>query len=581
MPPNRMPRMGWASLCLPIVALFPGDATIGRGESPSVPTDAAIEFEDATAESGIGFVHDDGSGGRRFIPETVTAGLATFDHDLDGRIDIYFPNGNDLPGTEPPRRPRAMLVRNRGGWRFDDVTAAAGLDHESYGVGVTAGDLDNDGFPDLVTSNYGPKRMWRNMGDGTFLDVTAAAGTADGDRLGAGVVFLDADGDGDLDVYAANYVRFSPEGHVSPRVRGVPVYHGPRDYDPWSDTFFRNEGDGRFTDASVETGIAAVVGPGMGVVGFDGDADGDTDLFVLNDVAANFLFRNDGTGRFEEVGLETGLAYDMIGQPNGSMGVDCGDVDNDGWLDLWMTSYQGERPVLYHNLAGQGFEDVGSRTGAASGSLPWVKWGCGIVDFDNDGLRDLFIACGHINDLVDEYDDASAYRNHNLVLRNLGGRFDECSAAAGLHDVPRHSARGAAFDDLDDDGDVDGVVLNAREAPTLLRNRERERGGGNHWLQVRLVGRDTNRDGVGAAVRVVVGDRVLADEVHAGRGYQGHFGSRLHFGLGRDRAVDRIEVRWIGGRSERFDVDGVDRLVVLTEGQGKPADPPAAAERRR
>jgi hypothetical protein len=580
MPLDRLPRWAWGAICLPIVALLPGDATIGRGEPPSAPTAAAIEFEDVTATSAIAFVHDDGSGGHRFIPETVTAGLATFDHDLDGRIDIYFPNGSDLPGTDPPRRPRAMLARNRGGWRFDDVTAAAGLDHESYGVGVTAGDLDNDGFPDLVTSNYGPKRMWRNMGDGTFLDVTAAAGTADGDKLGAGVVFLDADGDGDLDVYAANYVRFSPDGHVSPRVRGVPVYHGPRDYEPWSDTFFRNEGDGRFTDASVETGIAAVAGPGMGVVGFDGDADGDTDLFVLNDVAANYLFRNDGTGRFEEVGLETGLAYDMIGQPNGSMGVDCGDVDNDGWLDLWMTSYQGERPVLYHNLAGQGFEDVSSRTGAAAGGLPWVKWGCGIVDFDNDGFRDLFVACGHINDLVEDYDDTTAYRNHNLVLRNLGGRFADCSGAAGLHDLPRHSARGAAFDDLDDDGDVDGVILNAREAPTLLRNLARERGDGHHWLQVRLVGRDTNRDGVGAVVGVVVGGRVLVDEVHAGRGYQGHFGSRLHFGLGRDPAVDRIEVRWIGGRRERFDVDGVDRLVVLTEGEGVPADPPAAEHRR-
>ena len=571
-----MPRrcLTWLACSLLLLA----GATGFLGARPSHGEPPPIFFEDTSATAGIGFVHDDGGSGNRFIPETVTAGLATLDHDLDGRIDLYFPNGSDLPGTEPRRRPRAMLVRNRGGWRFEDVTAAAGLDHDSYGVGVTVGDLDNDGFPDLCTSNYGPKRMWQNMGDGTFLDVTATAGTADGDKLGAGLALLDADGDGDLDLYAANYVRFSPEGHVSPRIRGVPLYHGPRDYEAWPDTFFRNEGDGRFSDHSASSGIAGRAGPGMGVVCLDEDGDGDTDIFVLNDVAANFLFRNDGTGRFEEVGLEMGLAYDMIGQPNGSMGVDCGDVDNDGWLDLWMTSYQGERPVLYHNLAGHGFEDVSARTGAGAGSVPWVKWGCGIVDFDNDGRRDLFIACGHINDLVEQFDDATAYRNHNVLLRNVGERFMEMSAAAGLHAIPRHSARGAAFDDLDDDGDIDGVILNAREAPTLLRNLERERGGEHHWLQLRLVGRGSNRDGVGALVRVVTPEGVFVDEVHSGRGYQGHFGSRLHFGLGAGMAVDRVEVRWVGGGREAFDVAGIDRLVTLTEGAGRPVDRPAETE---
>ena len=316
----------------------------------------------------------------------------------------------------------------------------------------------------------------------------------------------------------------------------------------------------------------------MGVVCFDEEGDGDTDIFVLNDVAANFLFRNDGTGRFAEAGLEAGLAYDMIGQPNGSMGVDCGDVDNDGWLDLWMTSYQGERPVLYHNLAGQGFEDVSSRTGAAAGSLPWVKWGCGIVDFDNDGRRDLFIACGHINDLVAQFDDTTAYRNHNVLLRNVGGRFIDVSAAAGLHDIPRHAARGVACDDLDDDGDLDLLILNSREAPTLLKNLDRERGGTTHWCQVRLRGRQGNRDGVGARVVLHAGDETFVDEVHAGRGYQGHFGTRLHFGLGNRAIIDRIEVRWIGGGSETFTAIPIDRLIELTEGSGRidgaPGSPP-------
>ena len=576
-------RPRWTAWCRKILAigaviLTPGGTMSLAVEPPPAAEDSPIRFDDVTAATGIGFVHDDGSSGRRYIPETVTAGVATFDYDLDGRIDIYFPNGSDLPGTEPPRDPRPMLARNRGDWLFDDATAAAGVDRAAYGVGVTIGDIDNDGFPDIATSNLGSKRLFKNLGDGTFVDVTLEAGVSDGDKLGAGVAMLDADGDGDLDIYAANYVQFAFDGHVSPRIRGIPLYHGPRDYEAWSDTLFRNEGDGRFADASLESGVAAVTGPGMGVVCLDEDDDGDTDIFVLNDVAGNFLFRNDGSGRFEEVGLEVGLAYDMLGQPNGSMGVDCGDVDNDGWLDLWMTSYQGEKPVLYRNLAGKGFEDVTSRCGAAAGSIPWVKWGAGIVDFDGDGLRDLFIACGHINDLVGEFDDTTAYRNHNCLLRNIGGRFNDLSAAAGLHAVGRHSARGAAFDDLDNDGDIDIVVLNSREAPTLLRNSDRERGGSNHWLQVRLVGTIASRDAVGAGVRVVAGDLLLVDEVHSGRGYQGHFGSRLHFGLGDRDRVDRIEVRWIGGSREVFAVEGVDRLVTLRQGEGAPVASPRSGE---
>ncbi len=544
------------------------------GTLPAADDAAPIRFEEVTAATGIAFVHDDGSGGRRYMPEIVSAGPATFDYDLDGRIDLWLPNGADLPGTDPPRRPHAMLARNLGGWRFADATGQAGMFHEAFGVGATVGDVDGDGFPDLYASNFGPKRLWRNMGDGTFVDVTGSAGVGDGDKLGAGVAMLDADGDGDLDLYAASYVRFSFEGHVSPKIRGVPVYHGPRDYEAWPDTLFRNEGDGTFTDVGAECGIGAVAGAGMGVVCLDADDDGDTDVFVLNDVAANFLFRNDGAGRFTEAALEEGLAYDALGQANGSMGVDCGDVDGDGRLDLFVTTSQGQRPVLFRKLDGPGFEDATARFGAAAGTLRFVKWGTGIVDFDADGRRDLFTACGHFNDLVDRHGDASAYRNHNVLLRGAPGRFVDVSAAAGLHDVALHSARGAAFDDLDDDGDVDVVVLNSREAPTILRNLDRERGGANHWLGLRLVGTRGNRDGVGAKVIVTAGGRERVDEVHSGRGYQGHWGSRLHFGLGEAGAIERVVVRWVGGRTESFAVAGVDRTVTLKEGAGEPAGDP-------
>ncbi|MFM7076281.1 MAG: CRTAC1 family protein [Planctomycetaceae bacterium] len=563
-PPRARPARGPARLLVRLLAAALWIAARAGAE------DAPIRFEEVTAATGIGFVHDDGSSGRRYMPEIVSAGLATFDFDRDGRIDVWFPNGTDLPGTEPPRRPRRMLSRNLGGWRFADATEPAGLGAEAYGVGVTAGDYDGDGFPDVYESALGPKRLWRNMGDGTFAEVTAAAGVADGDKLGAGVAMLDADGDGDLDLYAANYVRFSYEGHVSPRVRGVPIYNGPRAYEAWPDTLFRNEGDGTFADVGEASGISAMAAPGMGVVCLDADDDGDTDVFVLDDVAANLLFRNDGAGRFEEVALEAGVAYDAFGQANGGMGVDCGDVDNDGRLDLWTTTSQGQRPILFRNLGGLSFEDATARSGAAAGSIPWVKWGAGIVDFDSDGRRDLFVACGHFNDLVDLQGDASAYRNHNIVLRNAGGRFENVSAAAGLEAVAKHSARGASFDDLDGDGDVDAVILNSREGPTVLRNLDRERGGANHWLGVRLVAVTGNRDGVGARVRVRAGDAILVDEVHSGRGYQGHYGSRLHFGLGDAGHVDAVEVRWIGGPEERFEVGPADRDVMLRQGEGRP-----------
>jgi len=344
----------------------------------------------------------------------------------------------------------------------------------------------------------------------------------------------------------------------------VPMYHGPRDYDPSPATFFRNNGDGTFTDLSKESGIASVAGTGMGTICFDADADGHTDVFVCNDVRANFLFLNDGTGKFVESGLIRGVAYNYYGQANGSMGADCGDFDRDGWPDLFMTDYQNELPVLYKNLGNGFFEDSTLRTGAGAGSLPYVKWGTGFVDFDNDGDLDLFLACGHIQDNIERVDDSTGYEVYNVLLENVGGKFVDVSAQCGLRSLPKRSARGAAFDDLDNDGRVDVVVLNSRREPTILRN---ETANGNHFLDVRLEGVKSNRDGVGAQVTVIAGDLIQRAEVHSGRGYQGHFGTRLHFGLGKRQKVDRIEVRWLGGGLDvLLDVPS-DRLLTIREGR--------------
>jgi hypothetical protein len=301
----------------------------------------------------------------------------------------------------------------------------------------------------------------------------------------------------------------------------------------------------------------------MGMVCADYDGDGDTDVLVGNDVMANFLFQSDGSGTFKEVGMASGLAFDMAGIPHGSMGIDCGDYDNDGLLDFFVTSYQHELATLYRNRGNGLFEDVTRRTGAGTPTRPHVTWGTGFVDFDNDGDRDIFIACGHFDDNVERRDDTTAYAAQNLMLMNVNGRFEDVSNHCGDGLEVRLSSRGAAFDDLDNDGDMDCVILNSRQQPTLLRNDTQN---DHHWLRVSLQGVGSNRNGVGARVKVVAGNLTLVDEVHSGRSYQSHFGTRLHFGLGRHDRVDRIEIRWIGGAVQHLTDVSVDRCMTIVEG---------------
>ncbi len=532
---------------------------------PAAPI-GPIHLRDVTAETGIGFVHTDGGSGRRYIVETVTAGLATFDYDGDGLIDIYFLNGAPLRGTDfdPADPPTNRLYRNNGDWTFTDVTEEAGVGDTGFGLGVAVADYNNNGLPDLYVNNYGANVLYRNNGDGTFTDVTAEAGVAAGELVGAGAAFLDVDGDGTPDLYVANYVDITNENHVPRSMDGFPEYAGPRDYRPVPDILYRNNGDGSFTDISEESGVGLHAGTGMGLVCADFNDNGHTDVFVLNDVAGNFFFLNDGAGRFEEMGLALGAAYNGHGDELGSMGIDCGDYDNDGWLDFFMTSYQGEMPVLYRNARGYALEDVTQRSGAGAGALPYVNWGTGLVDFDNDGHRDLFVANGHLQDLIDRYDHSTAYEVRNVLLRNTGdGRFADVSDSAGDGLRVKRSSRGAAFDDLDNDGRIDAVILNSRREPTILRN---ESANGHHWLQIQLRGARSNRDGVGSRVTVAAGDLVQAAEVHSGRGYQSHFGSRLHFGLGAHDRADRVEVRWMGGEVDVIEDVAAGQRIVITEG---------------
>jgi enediyne biosynthesis protein E4 len=544
--------------CAALGAWLPAAAIAATQTNP-------IRLTDMTRQTGISFVHTDGSGGQRYMVEVVASGLALFDYNNDGRIDIFFLNGTPLKGTPAPAKPpRNALYRNDGDWKFTDVTEESGLGEPGFGLGVATGDYDNDGYPDLYISNFGPNKLYHNNGDGTFTDVTKKAGVED-NSVGAGVNWLDIDGDGDLDLFVARYVDFTYERHVPGATNGYPTYSGPRPYPRLPNALFRNNGDGTFTDMSRESGIAAHPGAGMGTVCGDFDNDGDIDIFVANDTYENFLFLNDGKGKFTENGLAAGVACNLNGDVMGNMGVACGDYNNDGWLDLFVTDYQQQSAMLFKNLGGGAFEDVSLQAGAGAGSMNNVKWGCGFADFDNDGWRDIFVAVGHLQDNVELWDDRSSYRACNVLLRNLGnGRFVDVSAEAGDGMKVKLSSRGAGFDDLDNDGRVDAVVLNARSEPTILRNETPHPG---RWLQVALRGKK-NRFGVGVRVRVVAGDLTRIDEIRSGQGYQSDWGQRLYFGLGSCDKIDRIEVRWPGG-TEVY-AAAVDRLAILEEGKGRP-----------
>ena len=523
-----------------------------------------IQFSDVTRKTGISFQHTDGSSGKHYIVEYVCAGLAMFDFDGDGDEDVYFLNGAALRGKKVAAPPRNALYRNDGGWKFTDVTDRAKVGDTGHGLGVAVGDYDNDGDLDLYLNNYGPNVLYQNNGDGTFTDVTAGAGVGNGRKVGAGANFLDADGDGDLDLFVSNYVMFSYDGHFVSKRRGFGMYLSPKAYKSWPDTLYRNNGDGTFTDVSVESGVGKPAGPGMGTVCGDFDNDGDTDIFVGNDLSGNYLFVNDGRGKFSEMGLLTGSGFDINGRPQGTMGAACGDYDNDGWLDIYVTSYARELATLYRNVGKGSFEDATRISGAGRGTLNHVTWGNALVDFDNDGDRDIFVARGHFDPNEEQADKTVSYHTRNLLLMNTGkGKFVDVTSRSGDGMAVKLSSRGAGFDDLDGDGDVDVVILNSRREPTILRNDSNT---GNHWIQIRLKGTKTNRDGVGSRVKVVAADLTQIDEVHSGHGYQSHFGMRLHFGLGKRDRVDRIEVRWIGGGVDVLKNVRVNQIVLIEEG---------------
>lgn len=552
--------------------LLGGLGTLAAGAAPPAP----IRFE-AVSTPGLRFVTEPSRTRHKHQPETMVAGVALFDYDGDGRLDIYAVNGATMPGLDKsdPRH-HNRLFRNRGGFAFEDVTARAGVAGKGYDMGAATGDYDGDGHVDLFVAGLRGNVLFRNRGDGTFEDATSRAGLAGrdpeyGSLWGVGGAFLDYDRDGDLDLFVSNYCVWDPGTEPICNRAEAPDYCHPDGYKGLPNSLYRNEGNGTFTDVSAAAGIRGHIGKGMGLGVADFDDDGWPDVFVSNDNVRGFLFHNRGGRTFEEVGLKSGIAYTERGDEVSGMGADARDVDNDGRPDVFQTALDGETMPLFLNLGGLAFEDRTAAAGLVAPTLATTGWSNGIVDFDNDGWRDLFVAGGGV--VAPDGDFGHRAARSSSVFRNLGnGRFADVSASAGeAFANARAVHRGAAFGDLDDDGRVD-VVVTALEAPMeVWRNVSP---GSHHWLSVRAVGSGSNRDGVGAKIRVTTASGVQHAHVNTAVGYSSASDRRVHFGLGAHGRAEELRIQWPGGRVQILrDVAG-DRELVVREEEAGPPEPP-------
>jgi len=534
--------------------------------------DGAVRFTEGARAAGLVMQHTDGSSGKYYIVETLASGVILFDFNLDGALDVYLPNGRPLPPTpEGNQRFSNALFANDGKGKLTNVTREKGVPGTGFGTGGAAGDHDGDGDLDLYVCQYGPNVLYRNNGkEGgwTFTDVTREAGCDDA-RFSAGACFFDLENDGDLDLYVTNYC-IDDLKTSDPFWEGKsPRYHAPSHYKAEGHSLFKNKGDGTFEDVTESSGASNVSEPGrgMGVMATDINADGLLDLYVANDGTANFLFKNLGGGKLEEVGMASGTALSSDGSEMGSMGVDAGDADRDGTFEIIVTNFQKQLNNLYRPVRPGFYTDTAMAQGLGETCLPMVSWGVKLFDYDHDGWLDIFIANGHLEDHIHEYDQSTSFLQQNQLFHNEGkGVFKEVSSSAGPGLQEKKSSRGAAFGDLDNDGDIDIVVCNSRDAPSLLWN---EGGNRRSWVLLELSG-IKNKFAVGAFVRVTAGGVTQSGEVRAGSSYISQNDLRLHFGLGDAETVDRVEVDWPGGKKEAFSSLPARRIHRLTEGTGTP-----------
>ena len=540
---------------------------------------APVIFTDITHASGLDkFRYKSGTPEKSTILETPGSGVALLDYDNDGWLDIYLLNGSTLPalkGKEPS--PRAMLLHNNHDGTFTDVTEKAGIANERWGFGVAVGDYDNDGWPDIYVSNFGKNRLYHNNHDGTFTDVAEKAGVSLG-AWSTGATWGDYDHDGLLDLFVPGYVKFDPDnppipgkGGIPPgycQFRGIEVMCGPRGLPGESDHLFHNNGNGTFTDVSVKAGVSDPRGYyGLSSVFVDVDNDGWVDLLVANDSVPRYLYRNKHDGTFEDISYLSGFALNDEGREQASMGIGVGDYNRDGKIDFYVTNFSDDYNTLFRNEGEASFSDVSFAAGIGNVTIPFLGWGTGFLDYDNDGLLDIFVANGHVYPGVDKQDWGTTWAQRPLLFRNLNGsRFDEVPAATGSGLADVISARGAAFGDLFNDGHID-VVLNVMDsAPVLLRNAVKN---SNHWLTLKLIGgAKSPRDAIGAKVFVTAGGARQRGDVFSGASYASSSDQRLHFGLGTSTKVDKVEIHWPSGAKEEIRIPAVDQIFTVVEGKG-------------
>ena len=521
----------------------------------------AVQFVDVTTEAGISFKHVSGASDRKFYLETMGSGAAFLDYDNDGDLDLYIVNGAALPGFQAAVPPTNLLYQNNRNGTFTDVTAAADVGDTGYGMGCVAADYDNDGDADLYVTNFGENLLYRNNGDGTFTDATAHAGVGNGQKWSSSCAFVDYDHDGNLDLYVVNYLDYDiskDRDWYDPR--GRRIYSNPQVYAGISDTLYKNNGDGTFTDVTKQAGVYNDDGKGLGVTCGDYDNDGRIDIYIANDTTPNFLYRNVGDGRFVDIGPFAGAAYNEHGVAEGGMGVDFGDYNNDGSLDIFVTNFSNETNTLYHNTAEGTLIDFTNIAGLGELSFLKLAFGTKFFDADNDGALDLFVANGH---LYPTESDALEYAQTDQLFINTGeGTFVDVSEKSGEYFSTKRVGRGAAFGDYDNDGDTDTFVLNLNQEGALLRN---EGGNNRNWLMIKTVGVKSNRDGIGARVEVVTRSHSQMKEVQAGSSYLSGHDLRLLFGLGTETEVESIKITWPSGTEQTLKDVEANQLLVITE----------------
>jgi hypothetical protein len=565
-------------------------ATRKLGSNPSPGT--GFHFTDVAAQAGLSQANNvfGGVTRKRYLLEEIGCGIALFDYDNDGWLDLFLVNGTRFEGISPDHPPTNLLFRNNHDGSFTDVTEKAGLIRSGWGQGCCIGDYDNDGYDDLVVTNWGGIVLYHNNGDGTFTDVTEKAGLVQKGptpRWNTGCCFLDYDRDGHLDLFVANYVNFDPQAAPLPgdnqycRYFGLSIGCGPQGLSGGTNILYHNRGDGTFEDVSERSGIVVPRGPatptfvseqwipsgsyGLGVCAADFDNDGWPDIYVACDSVPSRFYHNNHDGTFEEIGTQIGCAVNEGGVPQGGMGVAAGDYDCDGWLDIVKTNYSDQTANLYHNNGDGTFYDAVFQAGVGA-NTKYLGWGVGLFDFDNDGWPDIFMSNGHVFPEVDTKKLHVTFKQRKIVYRNLGhGHFIDVTSSAGPAVNQPRPSRGTAFGDFDNDGDVDVAIINMNEPPSLLRNDSPSK---NNWLKIKCIGTKSNRSAIGARVSVVTGRHSQMSEVTSGSSFLSQNDLRLHFGLGHARQADLVEVRWPLGLLESFKNIEANQLLVLQEGRG-------------